>query len=124
MERKTLVITHPNGLHSVALTVEVAFTDEEHQRGLMFRDALPDNDGMLFVFEEDQDLGFWMKDTYVALTVAYIDARGRILETADLYPLSEDTHYPEQPYRYALEVNRGFFKEHVLPVGSKIVLKD
>lgn len=123
MDRRPLVIRSESGLINVPLTVELALTEEEHSAGLMFRQSLPDNDGMLFVFAEDQDLGFWMKDTYIALTVAYIDRDGWILEIADLYPLSEQTHYPEHPYRYALEVNRDWFKRHGLGVGSRIQLE-
>ena len=65
---------------------------------------------MLFVFSSDQQAAFWMKDTFIPLSIAFIAADGRILEIQDMQPLSTDLHRPPSAYRYALEVNQGFLK--------------
>lgn len=105
----------------VSLAVELATTKAAWEKGLMFRRSLPADKGMLFIFQEDQSCGFWMKDTYVPLTVAYIDKGRQVFELRDLEPLNETPEVPSQPYCYALEVNRGWFESHGLGVGSRIV---
>lgn len=118
IDRHRLRIT--DGEAEAAVLVEVAVSMRQHDQGLMHRESLPVDAGMFFVFAEEQDEGFWMKDTSIPLTVAYIDRDGRVMELADLEPMSEEAHCPEQPYRYALEVNRGWFEWHGLGVGAQI----
>ncbi len=104
--------------------VEIADTDAERQTGLMGRNVLPENAGMLFVFEGEQTLSFWMRDTLIPLSIAYIDAEGRIVDIQDMQPLDDvPPHYVSaQPAQYALEVNQGFFEERGVMVGDTVEL--
>ena len=108
----------------VPVEVEVADTDAERQTGLMGRNVLPENAGMLFVFEGEQALSFWMRDTLIPLSIAYIDAQGRIVDIQDMQPLDDVTpHYVSaEPAQYALEVNQGFFEERGVMVGDTVEL--
>jgi len=92
--------------------VEIAATEASRSYGLMNRASLPPNHGMLFVFETDQDSCFWMKNTPLPLTIAFIDAQGDILNMADMQPHTTDTHCPAAPVRYALEMAQGWFATH------------
>lgn len=104
----------------VPVTVEVAITEEERNHGLMFRNHLSEDRGMLFVYPGDQVLSFWMKDTYIPLTIAFLDSAGRILELRDAEPLDETPIVAGQPCRYALEMNRGWFGRHWVGVGAQV----
>jgi uncharacterized membrane protein (UPF0127 family) len=75
---------------------------------------------MLFVFGQDTNAGFWMKNTKIPLSIAFIDREGTIMETQDMEPLAAKTHTPAQAYRYALEVNRGWFVRHGLGAGDRV----
>ncbi len=116
-----LTIDASNG-ETVRLQVEVADTDAERQRGLMERTALGQNRGMLFVFDSEQTLSFWMKNTLIPLSVAYIDSEGRIIDIQDMQPLDETSHPSAEPAQYALEVNQGYFAEHGIEVGDTVDL--
>jgi len=107
---------------SDVFTVEVARTDEERARGLMHRRSLGDRDGMLFVFEADQHLAFWMKDTQVPLSIAFLSSEGRILQIEDLEPLSQKAVKSRLSARYALELPRGAFAEVGAAEGDTVVL--
>lgn len=121
----TIVVTAIDSTGSeYNLTVEVARTAEERARGLMFREELAEDAGMLFVYESDSAASFWMKDTLIPLSIAFIAADGTILEVQDMEPLSEERHRPAQPYRYALEVNRGWFEGHGLGAGDRVEIPD
>ncbi len=102
------------------LWVEIAATPETQQLGLMFRDSLPENRGMLFVYPESQQLVFWMKNTVLPLDIAFVDEAGVIREIQSMEPLSEDLHRSLEPVRYALEVNRGWFRRHGVQVGDTL----
>ena len=102
------------------LTVELARTAAERGRGLMFREAMAEDRGMLFVFGGETRTGFWMKDTKIPLSIAFIAGDGLILETQDMEPLSEELHTPARAYRYALEVNQGWFERHGLGAGDRV----
>jgi uncharacterized protein len=104
----------------VEVEVEIADNDAERQRGLMERTALAENAGMLFVFEREQPLSFWMKNTLIPLSVAYIDSTGRIVDIQDMEPLDETSHPSSEPGQYALEVNQGFFAERGIEVGNEM----
>ncbi len=108
----------------VPVGVEIADTDAERQTGLMGRTVLPEDAGMLFVFEGEQALSFWMRDTLIPLSIAYIDAQGRIVDIQDMEPLDDvPPHYVSaEPARYALEVNQGFFEERGVTVGDLVEL--
>jgi uncharacterized membrane protein (UPF0127 family) len=103
------------------LLVEVASTEGQRQRGLMFRAHLKDRAGMLFVFEEPQPLSFWMKNTAIPLSLAYLDAQGRIVELVDMAPFDRTEHHAATPARYALEVNHGWFATNSVMVGDVVV---
>ena len=101
-------------------TVEVARTPEEREQGLMWRTQMGEYEGMLFVFERDQRLSFWMKNTYIPLSIAYIAADGTIRE---IHPLEPESLTPvESTYsvRYALELNRNAFERANAGVGDTI----
>jgi len=118
-ELRTVTIDASGG-KEVEVRVEVADTEPEHQLGLMGRTALPEDRGMLFVFDEEQELSFWMKDTLIPLSVAFMDSGGRIVDIQDMKPLDDDPpHYVSaEPAQYALEVNQGFFEERGIKVGD------
>ena len=104
---------------NVRLNVEVADTAEERRTGLMFRESLPENAGMLFVFEQDTQQGFWMKDTTIPLSIAFIDAAsGTVIDIQDMQPLDLTLHSPPSPYRYAVEANQGWFAQNGVAAGT------
>lgn len=104
----------------VVVRIEVADTPEERTIGLMNRERLDRDAGMLFVFPEDTQGPFWMRNTLVPLSIAFISGEGVILEIQDMQPLSEELHRPSRPYRYALEVNQGFYRDNGITEGSRI----
>jgi uncharacterized membrane protein (UPF0127 family) len=105
-----------------ALQVEIATTPASQQRGLMFRTALAEDAGMLFVYETDQELAFWMLNTSIPLSLAFLDSQGRIVQCVDMAPFDTTIHHSSGPVRYALEVNQGWFARHGVEVGDQIVL--
>lgn len=100
------------------VVAEVASTDSERARGLMFRDAVPDGTGMLFVFPDAGVRSFWMQDTYVALDIAFMGVDFRIVDIQQMEPLTLDSHESAGPAMYALEVRQGWFAEHGVAVGA------
>ncbi len=105
----------------VELTVEIADTAEERSRGLTGRESLPERSGMLFRYEADTRGGFWMKDTRIPLSIAFLDAGGRILAILDMEPCPADpcpVYRPDVAYRSALEVGRGAFARLGVTVGD------
>ena len=106
------------GSHS--LRVEVVATDAERQKGLMFREKLGRNDGMLFVFDEPAYHSMWMKNTLIPLSVAFVDAKGEILNVLDMEPHSLDTRMAAGPASYAIETNKGWFAERGLKAGDRV----
>jgi len=105
---------------SVEVEAEVADDTNEMTRGLMGRTALAEDSGMLFVYPEERELSFWMKDTLIPLSIAFMDAEGRIVDIQDMKALDDTPpHYASaEPARYALEVNKGFFDERGVEVGD------
>jgi len=104
------------------LMVEVAKTVKEKTYGLMDRESLGENEGMLFVYPKEEYMNFWMKNTKIALSIAYINSYGEILEIKDMKPLDATKTYPsKQPCKYAIEVNKGWFKNNNIKPGSKVV---
>ena len=112
-----------NGVEQT-VKVEIASTPGERQQGLMFRDHLDEEKGMLFIFPGPSAGGFWMRNTYVALDIAYIGADGRVQEIRAAVPLDETPLTPAQPYRYVLEVNQGWFERHGMGVGAQVTLPE
>ncbi|WP_397475247.1 DUF192 domain-containing protein [Pusillimonas sp.] len=107
-------------MNGIAAYVEVAATPEVRNRGLMFRESLPPDHGMLFVFEHDGLQCFWMKNTPLPLTIAFIDAEGLIINLRDMQPHSEAEHCPARPMRYALEMRQGWFGQYGIKAGSVV----
>lgn len=106
-----------------ALVVEVASKLDDHICGLAFRDHLPADHGMLFAYGSDRTLAFWMKDTYIPLSIAYLDADGRILEIHHMEPRNTARRYVSKvPARYALEVNQGWFASKNIKAGDHLDL--
>jgi uncharacterized protein len=116
-----MTITNSAG-ERVEVPVEIAATDVERERGLMKRTALAEDAGMLFVFDREQQLSFWMKDTLIPLSIAYINESGRIVDIQDMQPLDETPHPSTEPAKYALEVNQDFFVARGIHVGDKVEL--
>lgn len=103
-----------------ALRVEVAATIEHRMQGLMFRDKLGRNDGMLFVFDEPAYHAMWMKNTPLPLSVAFVDGEGRILNILDMEPHTLDQHAAAGPAVYAIETNKGWFAQRRIKPGAKV----
>jgi uncharacterized membrane protein (UPF0127 family) len=102
-----------------ALRVELALDEETQARGLMFRRALEPDAGMLFVNARDELMSLWMKDTYVPLSAAFLDAEGRVVNIVDMDPFDETHHRSAGPVRFALEANRGWFAERGVGPGDR-----
>ena len=106
---------------TVRVRVEVADETEEMTRGLMGRTALAEDAGMLFAYPEEKELSFWMKDTLIPLSIAFMDSEGRIVDIQDMKALDDEppNYTSAEPARYALEVNKGFFDERGVEVGDR-----
>ena len=102
------------------LKVELALDDPQREQGLMFRKQLGRNDGMLFVFDEPGYHSMWMKNTLIPLSVAFIDAEGRILNILDMEPQTLDAHTAAGPAVYAIETNKGWFVENKIMPGAMV----
>jgi len=120
-----ITLAHSQGLPKIPLyikekeiRVEVVRTPEERVVGLMARKHLGKEEGMLFIFEEDGYHSFWMKDTLVPLSIAFIDREGRIVKITDMKPLTLTSHPPPKPILYALEMNQGWFSRNGIRVGD------
>jgi uncharacterized membrane protein (UPF0127 family) len=103
-----------------ALTAEVAGNDTDRMQGLMHRRMLPENRGMLFVFTNIAYHGMWMMNTFIPLSVAFIDDAGIIINIEDMQPHTRDSHSAKKPARYALEMNLGWFHKRGIKPGMKI----
>jgi uncharacterized membrane protein (UPF0127 family) len=102
------------------LTAEVVVTPEQRAVGLMHRFSLRPDHGMLFVFERSEPLSFWMKNTFIPLSIAFIGADGRIVNIEDMKPQTEDTHWSKGPALYALEMRKGWFAEKGIGPGAVV----
>ncbi len=102
------------------IRAEVAYTYPSRAQGLMQRESMGANQGMLFVFTELDKHCMWMKNTLIPLSVAFIDEKGAILNVEEMAPHTENSHCASGPARYALEMNQAWFKKHGLGAGSKI----
>jgi uncharacterized protein len=108
-------------ISNVPLIAEIADTPQASENGLMFRDSLPADRGMLFIFEQPRRASFWMRNTKIPLSIAYIDSAGKILEIKSMNPLDE-TVVPSSSDQiaYALEANQGWFAQHGISSGAKV----
>ncbi len=121
----TLVIRTSAG-EAVEVRAEVADERAERQTGLMGRTELAPDAGMLFVFGRERDLSFWMRNTLIPLSIAYIAADGRIVDIQDMEPLDDEppSYASAEPAKYALEVNQGFFAERGVEVGDTVEIPE
>ncbi|HUL23283.1 MAG TPA: DUF192 domain-containing protein [Thermodesulfobacteriota bacterium] len=110
----------PLYLRDKEIRVEVAQTPEERSYGLMGRKYLGKDEGMFFIFETEDTHAFWMKDTFLPLSIAFIAKDGRIVWITDMKPLTLDSHVPPEPVLYALEMNKGWFSSHGIKAGDII----
>lgn len=111
-------ITLKAGMHLIQ--AQVASTPEQRATGLMFRAEMPANEGMLFVFEEPAGQCFWMKNTLLPLTAAFVADDGTIVNLADMKPKSLDSHCSAKPVRYVLEMHQGWFAKRGLQAGTRL----
>jgi uncharacterized membrane protein (UPF0127 family) len=111
-------VTLKAGMHLIQ--AQVASTPEQRATGLMFRAEMPANEGMLFVFEEPAGQCFWMKNTLLPLTAAFVADDGTIVNLADMKPRTLDSHCSAKPVRYVLEMNQGWFAKRGLQAGSRL----
>ena len=107
-----------SGMHR--LDVQVAATPEQRQIGLMFRKDMPQHEGMIFVFEQATKQCFWMKNTLIPLSAAFVDDDGTIVNIEDMKPQTLDGHCSAKPVRYVLEMNKGWFAKKGIKPGSKL----
>ena len=107
------------GMHRI--DAQVAIAPQERQTGLMHRKEMPAHEGMLFVFEQPATQCFWMKNTLLPLTAAFVADDGTIVNLADMKPQTEDSHCSAKPVRYVLEMNQGWFAKKCIKPGSKLV---
>jgi len=129
LETTVLNITRADST-PVEITVEIARTEEEKAQGLMHRKKLPDGEGMIFIYDRDQQMSFWMKNTVIPLSIAFIASDGRIIDIKDMQPLDLNSVKSSRSVRYALETPQGWFDRagvkpgdvvnvHLLPHSSR-----
>lgn len=106
------------GMHLI--DAQVAKTPDQRSTGLMYRKELPQYEGMLFVFEQPSGLCFWMKNTLIPLTAAFVADDGTIVNLADMQPQTTNSHCANKPVRYVLEMNQGWFAKRGFKAGSKL----
>jgi uncharacterized membrane protein (UPF0127 family) len=111
-------VTLTAGMHR--MEVQLATTPTQRQVGLMYRRQMPQHEGMLFVFEQPGVQCFWMKNTLLPLTAAFVADDGTIVNLADMQPLDETSHCSERPVRYVLEMNQGWFDSRHLRAGHRL----
>lgn len=110
-------------VNGIPLTVEIAEKPAERSLGLMYRKSLPENMGMLFIYRRPATMNFWMKNTYIPLSIAYIDTKGYIIAIFKMEPLNEEKIYTSPaPAVWALEVNQGWFEKNGVNVGDRVRL--
>lgn len=118
-------LTIAQGAKRAVLQVEVADTPEARAQGLMSRQRLAENAGMLFLFDDQALWGFWMKNTLIPLSIAFIDKDWKIVDIKDMTVAADPEHGPfeiyesSKPFKYALEVNQGYFKRKGIGIGAR-----
>ena len=108
------------GLSFYNIKAEVAQTERQREIGLMYRTAMGPNEGMIFVFERAGTQCFWMKNTLIPLSVAFIDEDGTVVNTDEMKANTEDTHCSAKPVRFVLEMNKGWFSKRGIKDGTKV----
>jgi uncharacterized membrane protein (UPF0127 family) len=111
-------ITLNAGMHNIR--AEVANTEEQREIGLMFRREMGANEGMLFVFDDVSQRCFWMKNTLLPLSIAFVADDGTVSDVTEMKPQTLDSHCSSKPVRYALEMNQGWFAKRGIKPGFKL----
>jgi len=112
-------------LGQVKLEVEIADTDERRSQGLMYRQKMTNDCGMLFIFSKEKPLSFWMKNTFIPLSIGFFDKNRKLIEVQEMKPMKSlmekqaPLYQSRKPAKYALEVNQGWFKKHKITMGTK-----
>ncbi|MEG0921565.1 MAG: DUF192 domain-containing protein [Comamonas sp.] len=106
------------GMHRIH--AQVAQTPRQREVGLMYRKEMPTNEGMLFIFDQPATQCFWMKNTVLPLTTAFVADDGTIVNLADMQPMTETSHCSRKPVRYVLEMNQGWFKQKGIAEGTQL----
>ena len=106
------------GMHNIH--AQLAVTPQQRQIGLMFRTSMPNHEGMLFVFEDAAAQCFWMRNTLIPLSIAFLADDGTVVNLADMKPQSDESHCSAKPVRYALEMNQGWFAKRGVKPGTRI----
>lgn len=109
------------GMHQIS--AQLAMTQPQRATGLMYRRDMPTHEGMLFVFEQAAEQCFWMKNTLLPLSIAFVADDGTIVNLADMKPQTTDSHCSTQPVRYVLEMNQGWFAKRGIRAGFKLAGK-
>jgi uncharacterized membrane protein (UPF0127 family) len=117
-QKKFQVIPLTAGMH--VIQAELVANDKDRQQGLMFREKMGPNEGMVFVFDAPATVCMWMKNTLLPLSVAFIDESGKIVNIEDMKPQTTQSHCAKKPVRYALEMNQGWFRQKNIKPGSPI----
>jgi len=115
---------YPLRVKGIVIDVELAISPAEQQRGLKFRDDLPEGRGMLFCYPASEVRKFWMKDTYIPLSIAFVEYDGTISQIEDMKPLDERPVASDAAVKYALEVPQGFFEKNRIQEGDKIEIPE
>jgi uncharacterized membrane protein (UPF0127 family) len=115
---KLPVVRLQAGMH--VIHAEAAISARQRELGLMMRERLGPNEGMLFVFDEKRAYCFWMRNTLLPLSIAFLDDEGRIVNIADMAPRTEDSHCAAQPVRFALEMEQGWFARRAIGPGAQL----
>lgn len=111
-------VTIGAGMHQI--DAQVAATDEQRATGLMFRKQMPQHEGMLFIFERPSQQCFWMKNTLLPLSAAFVDDDGTVVNVEDMKPQTLDSHCSTRPVRFVLEMNQGWFAKKGIKPGARL----
>lgn len=114
------LLTYPLKIRGHEIRAEAANTENSRRQGLMFRDRMGENAGMIFLYPRPEPTAMWMKNTRIPLSVAFIDRSGRILNIEDMAPFSEEAHASRGEAAFALEVNRGWFGKRGIRAGDRV----
>jgi uncharacterized membrane protein (UPF0127 family) len=106
------------GMHNIR--AQLAVTPQQRQIGLMHRREMPNHEGMLFVFDEPQQQCFWMRNTLIPLSIAFLAEDGTVVNLADMKPQSDESHCSAKPVRFVLEMNQGWFAKRGVKPGTRI----
>lgn len=121
--KEEITITNSSG-QQIPVHVEISDNPQKLEQGLMFRESLPEDDGMLFVFPQSGNYAFWMKNTLIPLDAVYLDANGTIVDIIQMEPCISDpcpNYVPDAEARYVLEVNKGFSERHGIAIGDRVI---